>query len=65
MYIIIIIVVVVVLLKRIIKRRVVPEERPQKPQGLLGTGRSGFWGGSMEVEEEGDYIPVDTLSPPE
>ena len=37
--------------------------RPQKPQGLLGTGRRG--GGGMEVEEEGDYIPIATLSPSE
>ena len=55
-----IIIVVVVLVKRIIKRRVVSEERPQKPQGLLGDGEKG--GG---VEEEGDYIPVNTLSPSE
>ena len=31
--------------------------------GLLGTGRRGE--GGMEVGEEGDYIPVGTLSPPE
>ena len=29
---------------------------PQKPRGLLGTGRRG-----MEVGEEGDYIPIATL----
>ena len=28
-------------------------ERPQKPRGLLGTGRRGK--GGMEVGEEGDY----------
>ena len=37
-------------------------QRPQKPQGLLGTGEGG---GGMEVEEEGDYIPIATLSPPD
>ena len=31
--------------------------------GLLGTGRTGE--GGMEVGEEGDYIPIATLSPPE
>ena len=36
---------------------------PRKPQGLLGMER---WGqGVMEVGEEGDYIPIATLSPPE
>ena len=36
---------------------------PRKPQDLLRTGR---WGkGGMEVGEEGDYIPIATLSPPE
>ena len=39
-------------------------KNPQKPQGLLGTGRWGGEGG-MEVGEEGDYIPIATLSPPE
>ena len=42
--------------------------RPQKPQGLLGTGRRGGGGmevEGMEVEEEGDYIPIATLSPSE
>ena len=29
-----------------------------------GEKRVGGWGG-MEVEEEGDYIPIATLSPPE
>ena len=38
-------------------------ERQQKPYGLLGTGRKGE--GGMEVGEEGDYIPIATLSPPE
>ena len=38
-------------------------ERPQKPYGLLRTGRRG--GGGMEVRGEGDYIPIATLSPPE
>ena len=31
-------------------------KRPQKPQGLLGTGRRGE--GGMEVGGEGDYIPI-------
>ena len=31
---------------------------------LLGTGRIGGEGG-MEVWEEGEYIPIATLSPPE
>ena len=38
-------------------------ERPQKLYGLLGRGRRG--GGGMAVGEEGDYIPIATLSPPE
>ena len=37
--------------------------RPQKPQGLLGTGRKGD--GDMEVGKDGDYIPIATLSPQE
>ena len=37
---------------------------PQKPQGVLGTGRKGA-GGGMEVGEEGDHIAFTTLSPPE
>ena len=37
--------------------------RPQKPQGLLGTGEVLERG--MEVEGEGDYISIATLSPPE
>ena len=42
----------------------------EKPQGLLGTGRveGGYGvggGGGMEVGEEGDYIPIATLLPPE
>ena len=36
---------------------------PQKPQGLLGTGRRGE--GGMEMGEEGEYIPIATLSPSE
>ena len=38
-------------------------ERPQKPRGLLGTGIRRERG--MEFGEEGDYIPITTLSPPE
>ena len=37
--------------------------RPQKPYGLLGTGR--MEGRRYEVGEEGDFIPIATLSPPE
>ena len=37
--------------------------RPQKPYGLLGTGKRGE--GDVEVGGEGDYIPIATLSPPE
>ena len=33
-------------------------KRPQKPYGLSGTGRRG----GMEVGEEGDYIPIATLT---
>ena len=36
-------------------------QRPQKPQGLLGTGRRGE--GGTEVGREGDYTPIATLSP--
>ena len=36
---------------------------PLKPQGLLGTGRRR--GGGMDSEEEGDYTPIATLSPPD
>ena len=38
-------------------------KHPQKSQGLLGTGRRG--GRGYGGGEEGDYIPVTTLSPPE
>ena len=31
---------------------------------LIRDGETG-WGGGIEVGEEGDYIPVATLSPPE
>jgi len=37
--------------------------RPQKQQGLLGTGRKGE--GGIEVGEEGNYVSITTLSPPE
>ena len=37
-------------------------KRPQKPYGLLGTGRR-RGGRGMEVGGEGDYIPIATLSP--
>ena len=51
--------------KSCVKNRV----RPQKPYGLLGTGRRGRGKGGMEMEwgwgGEGDYIPIATLSPPE
>ena len=33
---------------------------------LIRDGEKGVgWGGGMEVGEEGDYIPIATLSPPE
>ena len=34
---------------------------------LIRDGEKGGWGwgGGMEVGEEGDYIPIATLSPPE
>ena len=32
---------------------------------LIRDGEKGGGGGGMEVGEEGDYIPVATLSPPE
>ena len=36
---------------------------PQKPHGMLGTGRRRGGGeGGMEGGEEGDYIPMATLS---
>ena len=31
----------------------------------IGDGEKGLGGGGMEVVEEGDYIPIATLSPPE
>ena len=38
----------------------------EKPQGLLGTGTRGGGGrGGGELGEEGDYILIATLSPPE
>ena len=33
--------------------------------GEWGERGYGGGGGGMEVGEEGDYIPIDTLSPPE
>ena len=41
--------------------------RNHKESGSMrATGRRGVGGGgSMEVGEEGDYIPIATLSPPE
>ena len=38
-------------------------ERPQKPYGLLGTGRRGEWG--IEVGDRVTVIPIATLSSPE
>ena len=32
---------------------------------LIRDGEKGVGGGGMEVGEEGDYIPIVTLSPPE
>ena len=34
----------------------ISSSRPQKPQGLLGTGKMGK--GDVEVGEEGDYIAI-------
>ena len=41
--------------------------RPRKPEGSLGrTAQDGHLDShGMEVGEEGDYIPIATLSPPE
>ena len=46
--------------------------RPRKPEGSLGrTAQDGHFDSHtapelcMEVTEEGDYIPIATLSPPE
>ena len=49
--------------RRSIKINIYKKKNEKTLLGLLGTGRRGE--GVMEVVEDGSYIPIATLSPPE